>query len=79
MRLGGQAGEVMQTALGVRETVMKIIDVMIYVIVYFFGALLLVATFQTWLVLPFIIWLSLYILAMKYFLPKMAAISKRQA
>jgi ABC-type multidrug transport system fused ATPase/permease subunit len=40
---GRVATKMMQTALGVRETVTKILDVLIYVVVYFIGALVLVA------------------------------------
>lgn len=76
---GRVATKVMQTALGVRETVMKILDVFAYVIVYFLGALILVATFDFWLMVPFVVWLGFYILSMWYFLPKMAVISRRQA
>ena len=72
---GRVATKVMQAALGVRETVMKMLDVFAYVIVYFLGALVLIATFDLLLMLPFIVWLGFYILAMWYFLPKMAQIS----
>ena len=76
---GRVATKVMQSALGVRETVMKILDVFAYVVVYFLGALVLIATFDFWLMVPFIIWLGIYILVMRYFLPKMALISRKQA
>ena len=39
---GRVATKVMQTALGVRDAVMKFTEVLVYVIVYFFGALFLV-------------------------------------
>lgn len=76
---GRVATKVMQTALGVRETVIKILDVFVYVIVYFVGALVLVASFDVLLMVPFVIWLVFYLLAMRYFLPKMAVISRKQA
>ena len=76
---GRVATKVMQSALGVRETVMKILDVFAYVTVYFIGALILVATFDFWLMVPFVVWLALYLLTMWYFLPKMAVISRKQA
>ncbi|MFD0915767.1 ABC transporter ATP-binding protein [Pseudahrensia aquimaris] len=76
---GRVATKVMQTALGVRETVMKILDVFVYVGVYFLGALVLIASFDTLLMVPFIVWLIAYGLTMKYFLPRMAVISRRQA
>ena len=76
---GRVATKVMQTALGVRETVMKVLDVFAYVTVYFLGALILVASFDFWLTVPFVVWLAAYILAMRFFLPKMALISRKQA
>lgn len=76
---GRVATKVMQTALGVRETVVKILDVFVYVIVYFIGALVLVATFDLLLMVPFLTWLVIYILTMRHYLPKMARISRLQA
>ncbi|MEM8749503.1 MAG: ABC transporter ATP-binding protein [Pseudomonadota bacterium] len=76
---GRVATKVMQTALGVRETVMKVLDVFAYVIVYFLGALVLVAAFDVLLMLPFVVWLLAYIAALRFFLPRMAKISRLQA
>ncbi len=76
---GRIATKVMQAALGVRETVMKVLDVFVYVIVYFLGALVLIASLDLWLTIPFIVWLVLYIVALRVFLPQMRDISKRQA
>ena len=76
---GRVATKVMQTALGVRETVMKVLDVFAYVTVYFLGAVILVASFDVWLMVPFVVWLVLYVLAMKHFLPRMAVIARKQA
>ena len=76
---GRVATKVMQTALGVRETVMKIIDVFVYVAVYFIGALLLVATLDVWLMVPFVIWLVVYIGLLRLVLPKMRKISELQS
>jgi len=69
----------MQASLGVREAVLKILDVMVYVVVYFFGGMILVATFDVMMAIPFVIWLGAYMLVLRYYLPRMADISKRQA
>ena len=53
---GRVATKVMQAALGVRETVLKLLDVAVYVAVYFIGALVLVAAFDLVLMLPFLVW-----------------------
>ncbi len=76
---GRVATKVMQAALGVRETVMKTADVFVYVSVYFFGALILVATFNVWLMLPFLVWFAGYVLTLRYFMPRLRRISERQA
>ena len=76
---GRVATKVMQTALGLRETVVKILDVFVYVVIYFIGALILIAQFDLLLMVPFIIWLGVYIVTMRYYLPKMAKISRLQA
>ena len=76
---GRVATKVMQAALGVRETVLKLLDVFVYVLVYFLGALVLVAAFDLTLMLPFVVWVVLYAVALWFFLPRMAEVSKRQA
>ena len=76
---GRIATKVMQASLGVREAVLKILDVMVYVVVYFFGGLILVASFDLWMAAPFAVWLGVYSLVLRYYLPRMADISKRQA
>lgn len=76
---GRVATKVMQAALGVRETVMKTADVFVYVSVYFLGALVLVATFDVWLMIPFLVWFAGYILTLRFFMPRMRRISERQA
>jgi len=76
---GRVATKVMQSALGVRESVTKIVDIFIYVGVYFGGAVLLVATLQAWLMVPFLVWLAAYLLLMWRFLPRMRVISELQS
>lgn len=76
---GRVATKVMQTALGVRETIMTVIDVIVYVGVYFIGALILVGSFDFWLMLPFLAWLVLYTVLLGYFLPRLRKISALQA
>ena len=76
---GRVSTKVMQTALGVRETVMKLVDVMVYVLVYFVGALLLVATLNVWLAAAFFAWIIYYAILMRIVLPKMSEVSERQS
>ena len=57
---GRIATKLMQTALAVREVAMKFMDVLVYVSVYFIGALILAASTDGWLALPFLAWGVLY-------------------
>jgi ATP-binding cassette subfamily B multidrug efflux pump len=76
---GRIATKVMQTALAVRETVMKLLDVILYVVVYFTGVLVIAASSDTRLAIPLLIWLALYVLTLYYFIPRLADVSARQA
>jgi len=76
---GRVATKVMQAALGVRDAVMKITEVVVYVTVYFVGALVLVATSDYWLMLPLLVWLGGYALACWYFVPRLGKLSEAQA
>lgn len=76
---GRLATKVMQTALGVRETVMKLLDVMVYIAVYFGAVLMVIAFADKILMLPFILWLVLYITIQRYFVPKLKHIASAQA
>ena len=76
---GRVATKVMQTALGVREAVIKMADVLVYVCVYFIGGLILVANFDPWIVLPFIVWLVAYVSVLSFLLPKLNRVSGEQA
>lgn len=76
---GRVATKVMQTSLAIRDVSLKALDVMVYVSVYFFGAMVLVSSFSLYMMLPFLIWLILYITLLRYFLPRLKEVSRRQA
>ena len=76
---GRVATKVMQTALGVREAIIKMADVMVYVGVYFLGGMLLVATFDPWIALPFMSWLLLYVALLSRLLPRLHRLAEEQA
>lgn len=71
--------KVMQTALAVRETVLKVSDVLVYVVVYFTGAMFLVGQADTLLMAPLVLWLAGYIGLLSYFVPRLQRISMIQA
>ncbi len=76
---GRVATKVMQVAMGVRDAVMKFTEVIVYVSVYFLGALVLVATSDPWLMVPMLVWLVGYGLACWYFVPRLGKLSEVQA
>ncbi|KZY75806.1 multidrug ABC transporter ATP-binding protein, partial [Oleiphilus sp. HI0068] len=76
---GRIATKVMQTALSVRETVMKLLDVLLYVSIYFIGMTSVVTASDARLSIPLLIWLLCYGSSLYYFIPKLRDISTRQA
>ncbi len=76
---GRIATKVMQTSLAVRETVMKLLDVLVYVLVYFSAMLFFVADADWRLMIPMLIWLVCYIGLQLYFVPRLKRVSTEQA
>ena len=76
---GRVAQKVMQTALAIRETVMKLTEVFVYVLVYFVGAMVLVGTAEPWLMAPLVLWLTGYIALLVHFVPRLRQVSMEQA
>ena len=76
---GRVSAKVMQTALAVRDTVMTIADMLVYVAVYFITSGLVLAALDSWLLLPFLIWLVLFGIILKLFIPRLAKTAERQA
>lgn len=76
---GRIATKVMQTALSVRESVMKLLDVMMYVLVYFFTMLLVMGAADIRLTIPVFVWLAVYIMLQMYFVPRLRSVAEAQA
>ncbi|MEX1222197.1 MAG: ABC transporter ATP-binding protein [Idiomarina sp.] len=76
---GRIATKVMQTSLAVRECVIKLIDVLNYVTVYFIGTLFIVGMADWRLAVPLVIWIIIYVLLLRYFLPVLRKVSAAQA
>ena len=76
---GRIATKLMQTALAVRECVIKLIDVLNYVIVYFIGVLFLVGSADWRLALPLAVWLVAYVGLLRYYVPRLGKVSEEQA
>ncbi|MGM4911137.1 ABC transporter ATP-binding protein [Rhizobium sp. 768_B6_N1_8] len=76
---GRVATKVMQTSLAVRETVMKILDVFVYVVTYFLSMIVIIAAADWRLMLPILAWLGIYVGIVAYFVPRLRKIAAQQA
>jgi len=76
---GRVATKLMQTALAVRECILKLFEVLNYVVVYFIGVLTIVGSADWRLMLPMLVWLGLYIFLLKIFIPKIGKVAQEQA
>ena len=68
---GRVSAKVMQTALAVRDTVMTVTDMFMYVTVYFITSGVILFNLDSLLLIPFIVWLVLVALTIWYFIPKL--------
>ena len=76
---GRVATKVMQTALAVRDVVMLMTDILVFIVIYFATMLTLVGGFDAVLLLPFGAWLLLYLLALRWFVPRLGRVGQAQA
>lgn len=77
---GGRiATKIMQTSLAVREAVMKLMDMLVYVCVYFVSIVFLFVQADWRLAIPLLIWLVIYISILVTLVPKLRDISAKQA
>ncbi|GAA6138609.1 ABC transporter ATP-binding protein [Arenicella sp. 4NH20-0111] len=76
---GRIATKVMQTALSVRDSIVSINGLMVYVIVYFTSSAVIFLSNDWRLASPLICWLCAYVLVMRYFLPRLKEISAQQS
>ena len=71
--------KVMQTSLAVRESVMKLLDVFVYVGVFFIAMTILMAAADWRLMLPLLLWVSVYVSLIRFFVPRLKKVSREQA
>jgi len=76
---GRIATRVMQTALAVRSVVLILLDILVYVAVYFVSVVVLLASADLRLALPLLLWLALYVTILWMVLPRLQSVSERQA
>ena len=76
---GRIANKVMQTALAVRETVTKLLDVIVYILVYFTAMVVTMGSADMRLMIPMLVWLVLYMVIQMLLLPRLKKVSTEQA
>jgi ATP-binding cassette subfamily B multidrug efflux pump len=76
---GRVATKVMQTALSVRETVMKLLNLMVYVSVYFISIVALLFSLDWRLAIPLLCWFGIYVVILRVLVPKLKQVSQNQA
>ena len=76
---GRVGAKVMQTALAVREVMIKLLDVFVYTIVFFVTMVVLVGSADLRLAAPLAIWLAAYIGLIAWFVPRLTQIAEKQA
>lgn len=76
---GRIATRVMQTSLAVRSVVLAILDILVYVIVYFISVLVLLSSIDLRLAAPLGLWMLIYVGILWIVLPRLQHVSEKQA
>ena len=76
---GRIATKVMQTALAVREFCMILGDILVFVVIYFVTMVAVVGSFNAWMLAPFLGWALCYGVVLRFFVPRLAVVSRSQA
>lgn len=76
---GRVSAKVMQTALALRDVVMTVADMVVYVLVYFITSGVILSSFDAWLIVPFICWIIGFAMIMRFLIPKLGKTAARQA
>ena len=71
--------KLMQTALAVRDTWLIVAELLVFVVIYFVTLLGVLGGFDTWLIVPFLGWVFLYVVALSYFVPRLGTVAREQA
>ena len=76
---GRVSAKVMQTALALRDVVMTVADMVVYVLVYSITSGVILVALDGWLLLPFIGWIAGFALVMRLLIPKLGRTAAEQA
>lgn len=76
---GRVSAKVMQTALAVRDTVLSVANMVVYIAVYFLTSGIILVSLDSWLLIPFVVWAVLFISVLRFIIPKLSKTAQRQA
>lgn len=76
---GRIANKVMQTAMAVRTSVLKLMDVLVHLMVYFATMAWMLADADVYLAIPLMVWLAMYLTAVFIFIPRLRRMAQKQA
>lgn len=76
---GRIATKVMQTALSVRDSIVSLNGLIVYVLVYFTSSLVIFLSNDWRIAMPLFIWMIAYVSVMAYFLPKLKKVATEQS
>ncbi|SBW01296.1 Uncharacterized ABC transporter ATP-binding protein HI_1051 [uncultured delta proteobacterium] len=71
--------KVMQTAQAMRDVYMIVVDILVFVIIYFVTMAFSVGYFDGWLLLPFGLWFAAYLAVLRWIVPRLARNSQTMA
>lgn len=76
---GRVSAKVMQTALAVRDTIMTMADMLVYVSVYFISSGVILFNLDKWLLVPVLLWIVMFLVTLWVFIPKLKQAASSQA
>ena len=76
---GRVSAKVMQTALAVRDSVMNVGDMAVYVLIYLLTSAAILGSFDAWLIVPFAFWIIAFFSSLIYFIPRLGKTAQAQA
>ncbi len=76
---GRVSAKVMQTAMAVRDTVMILADMLVFICIYFGACAVILGHFDTWILAPFAAWFICFSITVYYFVPRLGRTATAQA
>ncbi|QIW16694.1 multidrug ABC transporter ATP-binding protein [Pasteurellaceae bacterium RH1A] len=76
---GRVSAKVMQTALSVRDVVMTFTEMVVYIVIYFITSGVILVQFDSWLLLPFAVWLVFFFIIAAVFVPRLSLAAQEQS